>query len=102
MANKSNKTDQKKTPTKYRTNNANTVKAIQASIDTIIPPIPSASINGTSMSGVKSEVDFILLLKLSFVKILPRLSLNPTPLYKLILTKRKNAIARIEVEIIEF
>lgn len=102
MANKSNKTDQKKTPTKYNTNNANTVKAIQANIDKIIPPIPSASMLGTSTSGVKSEVDFILLLKFSFVKILPRLSLNPTPLYKLILTKRKNAIARIEVERIEF
>lgn len=102
MANKSNKIDQKKTPTKYIANNAATVNAIQANIDIIIPPIPSASINGISMSGVKSEVDFIRLLKFSFVKILPRLSLNPTPLYRLILTKRKNAIARIEVERIEF
>lgn len=102
MANKSNKADQKKTPTKYSKNAIAMVKAIQASIDKTITPIPSTSNNGTSMVGLKSEVDFILLLKFSFMKILPRLSRNPTPLYKLILTKRKNAIARIEVERIEF
>lgn len=71
-------------------------------MDKIIPPIPSASINGTSIVGLKSEVDFIFFLKLSFMKILPRLSFNPTPLYKLILTKRQNAIVRIEVESTEF
>lgn len=69
----------------------------------IIPPIPSEPVSGMSkLVGEKSELDLLISLNFSFENILPKLSFNFTPLYKLKDTKIKKETANIVVEIIEF